>query len=66
MFQDDGLTQLAKNSLGGFLGGFGQSLMTKPPADVQKATNAQRWDWRMIGIIGAVVVGMVLLIRFRK
>lgn len=65
-FQDDGLTKLAKDSFGGFLSGLGSSLTTKPPADVQSATDRQRWDWRMVGLIGAVVVGLVLLIRFRK
>lgn len=66
MFADDGLTKLAKDSFGSFLGGVGSSLMTKPPKDVQASTDKMKWDWRMVGLIGAVVVGLVLLIRFRK
>lgn len=66
-YVNDGLGDIAKGAFGGFLSGVGNALNpTAKPADVKQAENSQKWDWRMIGIIGAVVVGLVLLIRFRK
>lgn len=64
---NDGLGDIAKGAFGGFLQNVGSALNpTAKPADVRQAEASQKWDWRMIGIIGAVVVGLVLLIRFRK
>lgn len=66
-YVNDGLGDIAKGAFGGFLSNVGAALNpTAKPADVKQAEAAQKWDWRMIGIIGAVVVGLVLLIRFRK
>lgn len=66
-YVNDGLGDIAKGAFGGFLSNVGNALNpTQKPADVKQAEASMKWDWRMIGIIGAVVVGLVLLIRFRK
>jgi hypothetical protein len=65
---EDSLTGLLTQTGGDLLRGAGNILSrgVAPAADVRAAEAKARWDWRMIGIIGAVVVGMVLLFKFRK
>lgn len=67
---EDSLSGLLKQTGGIALTGLGNILTgsqpTQQPADVRDAANKGKWDWRMIGVIGAVVVGLVLLFKFRK
>lgn len=65
----DSIDQAWRSAAGGFLGALGNAVSPKTqvqPADVKVAEAQSRWDWRMVGIIGAVVVGLVLLMRMRK
>lgn len=65
----DSIDQAWRSAAGGFLGALGNAVSPKTqvqPDDVKVAQAKSRWDWRMVGIIGAVVVGLVLLMRMRK
>jgi hypothetical protein len=64
----DSISGLLKQTGGAALTGIGNVLSgnVAPASDVRASEARQRWDWRMIGVIGAVVVGLVLLIKFRK
>ena len=68
---EDSLSGLLKQTGGIALTGLGNILSgnmqpTQQPADVRAAADKGKWDWRMIGVIGAVVVILVLLFKFRK
>lgn len=65
---NDSLSGLLKNAGTGALQTFGAVLAgkTSSGADTAAVAEKSKWDWRMIGVIGAVVVGLVILIKFRK
>lgn len=65
---NDSLSALLKNAGTGALQTFGSVLAGNQSsgADTKAVAEKSKWDWRMIGVIGAVVVGLVLLIKFRK
>lgn len=65
----DSLTNIAQQSFGGFLSAVGESFNAKKqvqPADVATAEAKGKWDWRMIGVIGAVAVVLVVLVMRRR
>ena len=66
----DSLSGVLKSAAAGGLGAFGEILArgSQPtqPVDTRAVQEKSKWDWRMVGLIGVVVVGVVLLMRFRK
>jgi hypothetical protein len=65
----DSITNIAQQSFGGFLSAVGESFAPKAQtraADVSEAEKKGKWDWRMIGVIGAVAVVLVVLVMRRK
>jgi len=65
---NDSLQKLLENAGTGALQTFGNVLAGNKSsgADTVAVAEKSKWDWRMIGVIGAVVVGLVLLFKFRK
>jgi hypothetical protein len=65
----DSISQIASQSFGGFLSAVGESFAPKAQvraSDVQESQKQDKWDWRMIGIIGAVAVVLVVVMMRRK
>jgi hypothetical protein len=64
----DSIDQIAKNSFGGFLSAVGDSWSTKKQTQAEdtKAANTPGIDWRIVGVVGVAVVGLVVLIMRRK